>query len=416
MKKDKQERRFKKAKISLMRNPKFVEFAAIMMLGTTSIVDGLPTACTNGRDEKYGREFLEGLSDKEIGFVILHETLHKAFRHLYIWKSLWKRNAQLANMACDYVINLMLVTMDPSESCIAMPKKEGKAIGLVDRRFEGMNSKQVFDILLKENPEMGKGKGGSGSGEAGSGEAGSGEAGEGFDSHDWDGAEELSEGEVKELEKEIDQALRQGQIARSRMQGQGAGNMSRELGELLAPQLDWRELLREFVNSMCSARDASSWRRVNRRYLCMDTYMPSMIGEKIGSIAVGIDTSGSIGPEVLNKFLSEIKCIVDEVHPEKIDLMYWDSEVAGHEVYDIGNMDGLVQSTKPRGGGGTDPRCMMHKVKEENMKPQCIIMLTDGEVGGGWGDEWDAPMLWVIDNNWNKNLVSSTGKTIYMND
>ena len=50
------------------------------------------------------------------------------------------------------------------------------------------------------------------------------------------------------------------------------------------------------------------------------------------------------------------------------------------------------------------------------MKPQCIIMLTDGEVGGGWGDEWDAPMLWVIDNNWNKNLVSSTGKTIYMND
>ena len=96
---------------------------------------------------------------------------------------------------------------------------------------------------------------------------------------------------------------------------------------------------------------------------------------------------------MLNKFLSEIKCIVDEVHPEKIDLMYWDSEVAGHEVYDIGNMDGLVQSTKPRGGGGTDPRCMMHKVKEENMKPQCIIMLTDGEVGGGWGDEWDAPML-----------------------
>ena len=153
------ERRLKKIKISLMRNPKFALWSGMLMLGKTEVVDNFPTACTNGRDEKYGRKFIEELDDKELAFVVLHENLHKAFRHLFIWRKLWEENPKLANAACDYVINLMIVESDPNESVVAMPRKEGKVYGLLDPRFAKMNAKQEFDILKKEQQQQGGGGG-----------------------------------------------------------------------------------------------------------------------------------------------------------------------------------------------------------------------------------------------------------------
>ena len=151
--KDKIERRLKKAKITLMRNPKYVMWSGIMMIGTTEVRDDIPTACTNGRDELYGRAFIDTLNDKELAFVVLHENLHKAFRHLTLWRKLFNDDPRLANMACDHVINLMLVESDTNEDHIAMPRKDGKVIGCLDKRFSKMNAKQVFDILKQEEQD-----------------------------------------------------------------------------------------------------------------------------------------------------------------------------------------------------------------------------------------------------------------------
>jgi predicted metal-dependent peptidase len=157
--------------------------------------------------------------------------------------------------------------------------------------------------------------------------------------------------------------------------------------------------------------DDSSWNRVNKRFVGDDVYFPTMISESIGEIVVAPDMSGSC-THYITPFLSEVKAIMDEVHPEKLHLLYWDHVVAGHEEYDASNMDSLVQSTKPRGGGGTDPRSVMNYVNNRNIKPQCIIILTDGEVGGNWGTEWNAPVLWVVVGN--RNIVAPVGTTIHM--
>jgi predicted metal-dependent peptidase len=304
-------------------------------------------------------------------------------------------------MACDYVINLQLLDMDKERAVIAMPMKAGKAIGLVDEKYRGLNTKQVFD-LLKQDKENGEGMFADGE-----------EGGEGFDEHDWEGAKELTQEQKKAIEKEIDQALRQGLINHNKMVGKGAGGLGREIGELLEPKVDWREMLREFVKATCSAKDASSWRRVNRRYLSGDTYMPSMIGERVGHLVIGIDTSGSIGGQELNDFLTEVKGIANEVHPEKVDLMYWDTEVAGHEEYGYHEVDNIVSSTKPRGGGGTDPTCMITYMKEKNIKPEAIIMLTDGCIGE-WGNEWNAPILWTICGQYGRDTYAPVGKTVHI--
>ena len=261
-----------------------------------------------------------------------------------------------------------------------------------------MNTKQVFDLLKQEKKESG----------------GEGEGGE-MDQHDWAGAKELTDEEKKELEREVDQALRQGQIAAQKAIGSHGLNVSRELGDLLQPQIDWREALREFVSTICNAKDASSWRRVNRRFVGSDIYLPTLVGEKVGHIAIGVDTSGSIGVQELNVFLSEVKSIVEDVHPDKIDLIYWDAAVAAHEEYDMATVSNLVSSTKPAGGGGTDPRAMMKYLKEKQIKPECIIQLTDGYVPD-WGNEWEAPIMWVIsEHSYSSNrIVAPIGKTVHI--
>lgn len=407
------ERKLKKVTINLMRSSLFADMSGIFMLGSKSIVDGLPTAATNGRDEFYGREFVDRLSEKELAFVVVHESMHKLLRQLTIWQKLFKENQRLANMAADYVINLMIVNRDPQETVVAIPKINGKPMALLDRRFAGMNTKQVFDLLKQEQQDGGqRGRGGD-TGDKEGEQDGLG-AGETLDHHDWEGAKGLSKEERDELDKQLDQAIRQGQITAKKMHGGGAGNMNRELGDLLDPQVDWRELLREFVTNLCNGRDYSSWRRPNRRFLSDGIVMPSMVGEAVGPIVVGIDTSGSIGGPELDRFLTEVKAITETVKPERIDLIYWDSAVAGHETYTMAEMDTLVSSTKPRGGGGTDPRCVPDYMERKKIKPECVIMLTDGCVPA-WG-EWDVPILWCICGSWGRGQFAPVGKTVHIND
>ena len=224
----------------------------------------------------------------------------------------------------------------------------------------------------------------------------------------------MTDAEKKELLKEIDQAVRQGIMAHQKIAGTGAGSTDRELEGLLEPKVDWREVLREFVKATCNAKDASSWRRPNRRFLSTGVYMPSMIGEKVGHLVVAIDTSGSIGGSELAEFLSEVKGIAEEVNPEVVDLMYWDCNVAAHEVYEGSEVSNIVSSTKPRGGGGTSPSCVSAYLKEKAIVPECIIMLTDGYVGSDWGSEWTSEVLWCIVGG--NDEVAPNGKTVHVKD
>lgn len=408
------ERKLQRVKITLLRNPNVALLSGILMVGKTYVDANLPTARTNGRDEWYGADFVAKLSEKELAFVIMHEAMHKMYRHLTTWKKLHDEDAHLANSACDYVINLQLKDLDPHEQFMAMPReKDGTPMGLIDERFRGMNAKQVFDILKQEKKGRGR-KPGDKPCEGGEGDTPNKSKDEGtggFDEHDWDGAQELSAEEQKELEREIDQAIRQGLIAEKKA-GKGGGNLSRELGELTTPKVDWREQLREFVKSVCAGKDNSSWRKPNRRFIGSGIYMPTLISERVHHIVPAIDTSGSIGGDELNEFLSELAGICEQVNPELIDLLYWDGNVAGHETYSGADASNIVSSTKPRGGGGTSPSCITSYLKDKGITPDVAVVLTDGYVGNDWGGEWPCPVLWCIVGG--NKVVAPVGKTVHI--
>jgi len=420
------ERKLKKIIISLMRSPLYADYSGILMLGNKTIVDtGLSTAATDGWNEWYGRAFIEKMSEKALAFAVLHEGSHKLLRQLTVWRRLFELDQECANRAADYVINLMIIARDPQSTIVELPKtKEGKVWCCYDKRFEGMNTKQVFDILREEKKKGGgggKGKGaGGGAGGGQPGGEGQPEQGEGmgegetFDRHDWQAAKEFTKAEREQIEREIDQAIRQGQINAQKIAGKGAGNINRELQDLLEPKIDWKEVMRDFVTQHCRGRDISSWRRPNKRFLSHGICMPSMIGERVKRVTIGADTSGSISTE-LTRAISEVKAIVDDLKPELLDMIYWDAAVAGHEVYDDSNRDNFADTTQPKGGGGTDPRCMMAYMKKEKIVTDCIVMFTDGAVPA-WGDDWDAPILWIVIGSWGKGKYASSGTTVWLED
>jgi predicted metal-dependent peptidase len=152
--------------------------------------------------------------------------------------------------------------------------------------------------------------------------------------------------EQRELARDIDEAVRQGALIASKL---GSGGV-RNLEDLLQPQVDWREVLREFVQNTCAGSDYSTWKRPNRRYMGAGIYMPSGVSDKVGELVIAIDTSGSIGGKELTAFLSEVTSICETVNPDKVRLLYWDTAVCREEVYETNDMEGLVKSTKPAGG------------------------------------------------------------------
>ena len=374
------EQRLDKAIVDIMANPKYVALSGVMMIGKRTVSDTVPTACTNGRDEMYGRAFVEQLKDKELRFLVLHEVYHKLYRHLTTWHWMYKENPQLANQACDYVINQKLVD-DNKDGFATMTG--ALTVGCLDEKYRGWDSAMVYADLKKSGDGGDRGQAGDGDGEGG-----------GFDEHDWEGAKEMSESEKEDLVREIDQAVRQGALVAGKM---GSGG-DRSFDELLQPQQNWREILREFITTTCTGKDYSTWRRPNRRYIGAGYYMPSGISEKIGEIVVAPDMSGSIGQPEITRMLSEVKGIADTVHPEAVRILYWDTKVCADEKYEAHEIDTIIDSTKPAGGGGTTVECVPDYMREHKIEGQCAIVFTDGYIFGSWG-QWDCPVLWVIVDN-----------------
>lgn len=413
------EQRLERAHVQLMQHKDWCLFSGIFMIGDVTVDDNVLTAHTNGRDVTYGRKFVDSLDDKMLNFLVIHEAMHKAYRHLHVWRNLWKENARLANAAMDYVINLQIRDTDPSGVMVTMPRDaDGNIIGLIDEKYRGMDTMQVFRALQREQEQKQEEDDGNGNGDGssqpggdkgnGSGQPGSNSAG--LDEHDWDGAAGMDEKEQQELTSEIDHALREG----SMLVGKMKGNVQRGIDELLHPKVDWREALREFVKSAIRGGDQSTWRRPHRKYLAVDLVMPSSFNQRAETIAVAVDTSGSVGGDELTQFMSEIKSICDDVVPEVVELLYWDSRVAGHETYRGSEVSLLTQSTKPRGGGGTAPDCVPAFLRDNRLNPQCVVVLTDGCFGRHEVSNWaeSAPVLWCVVGN--KRFTPIVGQCVFL--
>ena len=405
------EQRITAVNVDLANNKTYAIMSGVACVGKNEIKDGYPTAATNGRDCIYGREFVMAQNRKQLRYIVLHETFHKALRHCSEYTEICKRVPKASNIAMDYVVNAFIEEADPEFKFVERPTVPV----LIHPKYFGWSFVQVLRDLLKNAKPITMKSEGEGDGEGGDGD-GDQQVGKVF--VDPDGkpicAEldehimgELTEAEAKEAERQIEDAKHQGQILAEKLAGNGSRGGS--LDNIMAKRdTNWREHLRNFISEICEGDEQSRFAPPNKRLLAQGIIMPSHFTESTGEIIVACDTSGSMGGLYPTVF-GEIARICENVSPESVRVIWWEYAVVGEQVFKPIDYQNIAKLMKPVGGGGTRVTCVAEHIEQNKLKPKCVIYLTDGYIESDYRLPEFPVLFGAVDND---QFVASRGKTV----
>lgn len=382
----------KMARVKLVLDHPF--FGSLVMSMKSKERTDIPTFATDGTHLYFNSEFADRLQKKEMHTVICHEILHCSNAHIFRRNG---RNPERWNIACDFVINQILLDCNEHLKKSTPPRPEAFAFtGVLQggcligkpwenltatetEAFRGLSSEEVYNRLP---PDIGKNS-------------------------------KPSFGEVMDAEGSLEQKAHQEEewkikvvqaAAAAKFHGTMPGALKRMIDELVNPRVPWRDQLRHFFN--VQVKQDYTWRRPNRKMIHRGLYLPTLDGIKMGEIVVVIDTSGSISEAILAAFQSEMQAIMDECVPAKMTVIYCDAQVNEVEEY----MPGDLLSLEATGGGGTDFAPPFEHVQEHDLNPVCMIYLTD-LYGPLPQNPPDFPVLWACIS---KEMTASFGETIYV--
>lgn len=334
-------------------------FFASILLGLPLVEDStVKTFATDGDSIFFNPQWLETLALPEVTFVLAHETLHCVFQHMHRREG---RNANRWNIAADYCINDVLV----KEKIGVMPKG-----GLYDPQLviQGKGTAEgVYKLLPDSTEKQGAGSDGGAMDEC------------------RDAGKDPAETKAKEAEMRV--KIAQARNA-AKMQGKLSAGLDRLVKEMTRVDSNWKEVLRRFFTER--AKNDLSYSRPKRRFLADDLYLPSLVGERLGVVAVGVDCSGSVDANMLNLFTREIQGIFQDGAPLAIHVLYFDSKVLKTETF--GPDDTLT--VKPCGGGGTAFSPVFKALEAMDVKPVACVMLTD-LCCSDFGPVPSFPVLWA---------------------
>lgn len=181
------------------------------------------------------------------------------------------------------------------------------------------------------------------------------------------------------------QTVQAAQAAKGR--GNVPASMAKLVDDLLNPKASWQEILRRFIRD--NATDDYSWTRPNSRYASSGFILPSLHSQRLGTIAIVRDTSGST-QDWQAEILAELSGIISEARPAKVVVIDADADV--QRVLELDPSDPLP--TDALGGGGTDFRPALSKLADYD--PLCAIYLTD--LDGNFGEPPAFPVLWTTNS------------------
>ncbi len=345
-------------------------FFASLLLGMRLREDsGTRTACTDGRELRYNPVFIDSLRVDQVVFVLAHLVMHVANLH-----PLRRNNRKLDrfNKAGDFAINGILLDAGLSMLPGALYKAE----------FRGLAAEQIYDKL------PGAPGRGSGTSEEQDDEPNEDPGGCGcFEDARGENGEPLTKAERQQEEARVIIAVQQAAQA-AKAQGKLPGSLERLVDELVHPILDWREILRTFIDR--TASNDYSWIHPNRRHIAGGLYLPSFRSNGLKPLVLAVDTSGSIRQGELNQFQAELNDIL-QCYPSTVTVVYCDSAISGTQTF---TPDDYPVELKAAGSGGTDLRPPFDWAVKNVPEAGCMIYLTDLQ-----GDSPEAdpgiPTLWV---------------------
>ena len=354
----------------LLRHPFFGNMATRLKIQDAS--EWCKTAATDGRHLFYNREFFGGLTTKQVEFVVAHEILHNVFDHMGRNEG---RDRQIFNIAADYCVNGQLI-----RDHIGEQPPEIKIFH--DPQHYNKSAEQVYDEIFEKYDDDQLAA-----------------LGQLLDDHiDWEkdgqGRPAYSKDELKQIRDEIREATMQ--AANAAGAGNTPANVQRMIKELTEPKMNWRELLRQQIQS--TIKTDYSFSRPNRKGWHTGAILPGMKFDETIDIAVSLDMSGSITDEMSMDFITELKGIMDEYKDYNIKLWCFDTKVYNEQDFD-GYSGEDILNYEIMGGGGTDFMCNWEYMKEHDITPKKFIMFTDGYPWDSWGDDNYCDTLFIIHGN-----------------
>ncbi len=327
----------------------------------------VPTAWTDGLHVYFNTEFVNSLTREEFTAVLMHELLHIAFLHVPRRQG---RRPRRWNKAADYAINWLI---DKEAERVARtfgkPKFTLPNNALLDNKFADMSVEQVYAKLEEEEQEDDDGDFGL------FGDILQGDASVGNDSV------------IAEVKQRLAQA-----VQAAKLRGTLPVGVERMVSDILNPPRDWRRELADLIETFPAD---FTFNPPDRRFHDADFVLPSLGGEQV-ELAVAFDTSGSISPEELKLYLSEVVGLMQQFDHIKLRVLTCDAAVHEDVELEEHDIDSFVQRVRFKGGGGTDFRPVFERLKDD--RPRMLVFFTDG-YGTFPSQEPDYPVLWVLTPN-----------------
>lgn len=331
-----------KARVALVLNHSF--FASIVFRRRIDIEDATETAyVTQAGRIGVGTKFVAGLTVQETVFLLAHEAMHYALMHNYRRQC---RDPKTWNVVCDYVINDLLV-----ESRVGTPIENGA--------YRPGAREYAAEQLYQEQQDQGQGQ---------------------PDYQPGVGNDDLSETELPEGKSPAEMAQEAAQeIVAATMAAKKQGNMpaglARTVDEIVNPTTPWYQLLERYMELLVKADQ--SWRRPRKKMMAHELYLPSSDTKPaMGTVVIGVDTSGSVGAKEVAHFVGHINAILERCNPELVYVLHVDSRVHQADEFTPDDLPLVIKSF--RGGGGTNMCKVLEWVDDEGVEPDVCIILTDG--------------------------------------
>lgn len=343
--------------------------------------------------------FFRELRKEQKEGVACHEFYHVVFQHLFgrTVHSVDKNIHRLHNYATDMAINSILGKNRLPEFALmpgVTPKDyDGKPLDTHVAKAIGdaplMESSEYYFKLLREaykkDQEQDKKNGGDGNIEIQIST---------LDDHDqWgDGdGDDIPEELRDEISNKIKEAIEKGVMNadRSNQWGSTPHKIQEEIRKLIAREVDWRSVLRNFIGRVRSSERSSTVKKINKK---MPYIFPGVKRKTISKFACFVDQSGSMSDDDIIMLFAELESLNREI---EIDVYHFDTEidVENKMVWKKGQAAPKRLRTRC---GGTDFNAIANYCNDPRTpKYDGVVILTDG-YADKMGAIRQAKVLWVI--------------------
>lgn len=368
-------------------------YGLLLMHMDYSLDPGIETAATDGEAIYFSPAFMETLSDSELDFVMMHETMHVILRHVARRKY---RDRELFNVACDIVVNSNILLSNGGDRSTITLKEYGESMHCTPEEQEGFlySIEEVYEMLAREGMTVTRGV-----------RTRKSQPDSSSDRHEklyswrWDDHSMWGQAEDKTANALWTQRiLSAADAVKNRSGKSGIPLCIRKLMEDLKKiHLDWRTLLHEFIQ-----QETVDYTLVppDHRYTDSPFFLPGFNEREDyeKDILFMIDTSGSMSEEEITMVYQEVANAVGQFGGRLLGLLgFFDDKVtAPVPFHDVSGLKEII----PRGGGGTDFHAVFQYISQNmaDKELSAVIILTDGYASFPQKNIIGIPVLWVINN------------------